>query len=66
MNKLLIVFLLISLLVLGAVVVSAITTNQKDIGDNCETCGNQCTLENNCGSGLCGAITAKSSCGCNR
>ena len=65
MNAIIVAVLLISLLVLGSFAVSAIT-KQEVVENNCSTCGNQCTAENNCGLDSCKAVSGESGCGCNK
>ncbi len=65
MDTWIIVAVVVGLLAIGGVaVVAAFSGEGGDI--ECESCGNSCTAENNCGLQSCGVVSGGGSCGCGR
>ncbi|MBM3228782.1 hypothetical protein FJZ20_02785 [Candidatus Pacearchaeota archaeon] len=62
--------LLLGLLVVGAIFVTGVSDVKAETDNSeiipCSTCGQGCTLDRNCGSSTCGALTGTSDCGCGR
>lgn len=66
MNTWLIVAIIAGLMmVAGIAMVNALANNtyKEQQFISCETCGNSCTLESNCGLSTCGAVSG-AGCGC--
>ena len=67
MNLWMLTAIILGILIIGGIVVTALTTNQEDQKPaekiSCSSCGNSCTTEKNCGLATCGAVNGKT-CGC--
>jgi len=72
MNMWIISAIIAGLLIIGGIAVATIVNAQQEIqpatvidATECTSCGNSCTVDNNCGLASCGAVSG-GSCGCGR
>ncbi len=60
---------IMAVIVLAASLVIAKITVDENVTapkSSCESCGNSCTAENNCGLSTCKAVSENKTCGCRR